>query len=268
MGSRCKEKSLRRFFLKICMFAGMKRGISRAIVIGINYTGETYALPDCEQDADMMAAMLESRGVEVHLQKGECSVSWLLSHLTITAATRQRPEDTLYIYFSGHGTQYPDASEPNGIGEALCFYNRKSRIIPLLKDNDLVAALDRIPGTKIVILDSCFSGGMNREAVEPIEGMQKKYLAFDPHTMPLFESIATRDVLRYTPQYFLFACSEEQVSYSTGNGGAFTLALHRCLQLGYCSLSKILKWTKPVLSNYGQTSTAHVVGGSYSKKII
>ena len=245
------------------MFAGMKR----AIVIGINYTGESYALPDCEQDADMMAAMLESKGVEVHLQKGECSARWLLSHLTITEATRQRPEDTLYIYFSGHGTQYPDKTEPNGIGEAICLYNKKGGMI-LLKDNDLVATLDRIPGTKIVILDSCFSGGMNRETMEPQPGMQKKYLAFDPHTMPLFESIATRDVFRMAPQYFLFACGEDQVSYSTGNGGAFTLALKKCDRFDYRSLSKILKVTRVMLIGSGQTPTAHVVGGSYSKRIL
>jgi hypothetical protein len=241
--------------------------MKRAIIIGLNYTGEPYALPDCERDADMMAAMLESRGVETFVQKGECSPNWLLSHLTITEATRQTIADTLYLYFSGHGTQFTDPTEPNGIGEALCLYSKKGGII-LLKDNDLVAALDRIPGTKIVIFDSCFSGGMNRETAEPQEGMQKKYLAFDPETMVMYESIARRDVLRYTPQYFLFACGEAQVSYSTGNGGAFTLALNQCQRLGYRTLSKILKWTKPLLNSYGQTPTAHVVGGSYSKKVI
>ena len=68
-----------------------------------------------------------------------------------------------------------------------------------------------------------FSGGMDREAVEPKEGMRRKHLAFDPETMVMFESIAKRDVFRFAPQYYLFACGEEQVSYSTGNGGAFTL---------------------------------------------
>lgn len=242
--------------------------MKRAIVIGINYTGEPYALPDCEQDADTMAAMLEKQGVETFVQKGECSPSWLLSHLTVTAAARQTTKDTLYIYFSGHGTQFPDPTEENGIGEALCFYDKRHGQIILLKDDDLVAALDRIPGTKIVILDSCFSGGMNRETVEPKEGMQRKSLEFDPETMVIYESIAKRDVFRFAPQYYLFACGEEQVSYSTGNGGAFTLALNRCAQLGYRTLSKILKTTKIVCAPYGQTPTAHVVGGSYSKKVI
>lgn len=241
--------------------------MKRAIVIGINYTGEPYALPDCEQDADTMAAILEKQGVETFVQKGECSPSWLLSHLTVTAAARQTTKDTLYIYFSGHGTQFPDPTEENGIGEALCLYSKKGGII-LLKDNDLKAALDRIPGIKIVILDSCFSGGMNRETFQPTSFERKKYLAFDPETMIMFESIAKRDVFRFAPQYYLFACGEEQVSYSTGNGGAFTLALKRCAQLGYRTLSKILKWTKPVLTTYGQTPTASVVGGSYSKKVI
>lgn len=241
--------------------------MKRAIIIGINYTGEPYALPDCEQDADTMAAMLKKQGVETFVQKGECSPNWLMSHLTVTAAARQTTKDTLYIYFSGHGTQFPDPTEENGIGEALCLYSKKGGII-LLKDNDLKAALDRIPGIKIVILDSCFSGGMNRETFQPTSFERKKYLAFDPETMIMFESIAKRDVFRFAPQYYLFACGEEQVSYSTGNGGAFTLALKRCAQLGYRTLSKILKWTKPVLTTYGQTPTASVVGGSYSKKVI
>jgi len=241
--------------------------MKRAIVIGINYTGEPYSLPDCEQDAHTMAAILEKQGVETFVQKGECSPSWLLSHLTVTAAANQKPGDTMYIYFSGHGTQFPDPTEPNGVGEALCLYSKKGGII-LLKDNDLVAAIDRIPGTKIVILDSCFSGGMNRETFQPTSFERKKYLAFDPETMVMYESIAKRDVFRFAPQYYLFACGEEQVSYSTGNGGAFTLALQQCQRLGYRTLSKILKWTKPVLNQYGQTPTAHVVGGSYSKKLI
>ena len=256
------EKVLPGFFRKSVIFAGMKR----AIIIGLNYTGEPYALPDCERDADMMAAMLESRGVETFVQKGECSANWLIQHLLHVEATRQTIADTLYIYFSGHGAQYRNLNERDATGEAICLY--KNQVLILLKDNDLVAALDRVPGTKIVIFDSCFSGGMNRETVEPQEGMQKKYLAFDPETMVMYESIAKRDVLRYTPQYFLFACAEEQVSYSTGNGGAFTLALNRCSQLGYRSLSKILRWTKVALIGSGQTPTAHVVGGSYSKRVI
>lgn len=242
--------------------------MKRAIIIGINYTGEPYALPDCEQDADTMAAMLKKQGVETFVQKGECSPSWLLSHLMNVEATRQKPGDALYIYFSGHGTQYRNLNERDSTGEALCFYDKRHGQIILLKDSDLVAALDRIPGTKIVILDSCFSGGMDREAVEPKEGMRRKHLAFDPETMVMFESIAKRDVFRMGPQYYLFACGEEQVSYSTGNGGAFTLALKRCAQLGYRTLSKILKTTKIVCAPYGQTPTAHVVGGSYSKKVI
>lgn len=241
--------------------------MKRAIIIGINYTGEAYALPDCEQDADTMAAMLEKQGVETFLQKGDCSPDWLLSHLAHVSATQQTAKDTLYIYFSGHGTQFPDPDEKNGTGEALCFYSKKGGIV-LLKDNDLVAAIDRIPGTKIVILDSCFSGGMNRDTVQPTSFERKKYLKFDPETMPVFESIVKRDVSRFLPQYFIFACAEDQVSYSTGNGGVFTLALKRCALLGYRSLSKILKTTKIVCATYGQTPTEYVVGGSYSKKVI
>lgn len=242
--------------------------MKRAIIIGINYTGEPYALPDCEQDADTMAAMLKKQGVETTVVKGDCSPSWFMSHLMHVATTEQEPKDTLYIYFSGHGTQFPDPTEENGIGEALCFYDKRHGQIVLLKDDDLVAALDRIPGTKIIIFDSCFSGGMDRDSVAPIEGIKRKSLQYDPDSMPFHGADITRDVLRLTPQYYLFACSEEQVSYSTGNGGVFTIALKQCDRFGYRTLSKIVKATKAACYSYGQAPTAHVVGGSYSKKVI
>lgn len=241
--------------------------MKRAIIIGLNYTGQPYALPDCEQDADMMAAMFEKQGVETFVQKGECSPNWLLSHLAHVAATQQGPKDTLYIYFSGHGTQFPDKTEKNETGEAICLYEKRKGIT-LLKDNDLVAAIDRIPGTKIIIFDSCFSGGMDRDAVAPIEGMKRKSLKYEADEMPFYSSDIARDVLRRTPQYYLFACSEEQVSYSTGNGGAFTIALKQCDRLGYRTLSKIVKAARAACYSYGQTPTASVVGGSYSKRVI
>lgn len=241
--------------------------MKRAIIIGINYAGQEYALPDCEQDADMMAEILERSGVETTVVKGECSPSWFMSHLMHVATTEQEPKDTLYIYFSGHGTQFPDKTEPNGIGEALCFYDKR-RGITLLKDNDLIAAIDRIPGTKIVIFDSCFSGGMDRDSVAPIEGMKRKSLQYDAETMPFHGSGISRDVLRLTPQYFLFACSEDQVSYSTGNGGAFTIALKQCDRFGYRTLLRVIKAAKAACYSYGQTPTASVIGGSHNKRIL
>lgn len=242
--------------------------MKRAIIIGLNYAGEPYALPDCEQDADMMDAILKKKGVDTYyVKRGECSPSWLLSHLINVEATRQKPGDTLYLYFSGHGTRFPDPTDENGIGEALCFYDKR-RGITLLKDSDLIAAIDRIPGTKIVILDSCFSGGMDMDVIPPIEGMKRKSLRYDADSMPFHGSEISRDAWTYVPQYFLFACSEDQASYSTGNGGAFTIALKQCDRFGYRTLSKILKATKAACYSYGQTPTARVVIGSYSKKII
>lgn len=237
--------------------------MKRAIIIGLNYTGEEYALPDCEIDAEIMAGMLDKAGVETTIITGECRPEWLVSHLINVEGTRMRKIDTLYLYFSGHGTQVQDKTESGNIGEAICLYDKRRGIVAL-RDDDLKAAIDRIPGTKIIILDSCFSGGMDRGAVEP--GLLRKYIAY-PH-MEIYRSYITRDVYRLTPQYFLFACGEGQVSYSTGNGGTFTLALKKCDMFNYRSLSKILNLTKIIVFAYGQTPTAHIVGGSYSKKIL
>ena len=241
--------------------------MKRAIIIGLNYAGTEYELPDCEVDAETMERILKRQGVETTVVKSECSASWLLSHLINVEATRQTTKDTLYLYFSGHGTQFPDKTEDGETGEAICLYEKRKGIV-LLKDNDLKAAIDRIPGTKIVVLDSCFSGGMGRDATPPIEGMQRKSLQYDPETMPFHSSGITRDVLRFAPQYYLFACMEHQLSYSTGIGGAFTLSIKRCAHLNYRTISKILRVSKIECAPLGQTPTAVVVGGSYSKRVI
>lgn len=242
--------------------------MKRAIVIGLNYTGEEYALPDCEIDAEIMAGMLDKAGVETTIITGECRPEWLVSHLVNVEGTRQRNADTLYIYFSGHGTQTYDRTESDYTGEAICLYDENKGIV-LLKDDDLRNALDKIPGTKIVILDSCFSGGMERAAMIGRAGYTRKSVPYNPDTMPIYKAPKT---LKTDPKppgktYFLFASAEDEYSYSTGDGGLFTKALKFGRANELKTISKLMKFAS-VFCAASQTPTAKIFGGNGNKIIL
>ncbi len=243
--------------------------MKRALVIGLNYTGEDYALPDCEKDADVMAAMLKNAGAEVSVTKGECSPESIISYLVTVAATQHKNGDTLYLYFSGHGTQFFDPLEPDSTGEAICLYDDRKGI-SILKDHDLRNALDKVPGAKIIILDSCFSGGMERAVMIHRPDYQKRALPFDEDTMRVYRAPKT---LKSDPKppgktYFLFASDEDEYSYSTGDGGLFTKALKfGRTQNDLKTISKLMKFAG-VFCASSQTPTYKIVGGNTSKRIL
>jgi hypothetical protein len=244
--------------------------MKRAIVIGLNYTGEDYDLPDCEIDADVMAALLRGgAGAQVEVTKGECSPESIVSYLVNVAATQQKNGDTLYLYFSGHGTQFFDPLEPDSTGEAICLYDDRKGI-SILKDHDLRNALDKIQGTKIVILDSCFSGGMERAAMIGRAGYTRKFVTYNPDTMPVYRAPKT---LKTDPKppgktYFLFASAENEYSYSTGDGGLFTKALKfGRTQNELKTISKLMKFAR-VFCAGSQTPTAKIFGGGSGNKVI
>lgn len=89
------------------------------------------------------------------------------THDSVVAAFRSignlaGPEDSFLFFFSGHGGQADVAvssTEPDGIAESLILYS-DSGSQNYLSDYELAQLLERV-GTriKIVMLDSCFSGG-------------------------------------------------------------------------------------------------------------
>lgn len=241
-------------------------GMKRAIIIGLNYTGTGYALQDCELDADNMAVMLEACGVECEVTKGEATPTALISYLTSVAAVQHRKTDTLYIYFSGHGTQIPGKTEADKYNEAICLYDDIRGIMPL-KDDDLRAALDQVPGTKIVVLDCCFAGGMEREVMRP--DRKAKFIQFaDGMTVYKIPDVLKREKAVSTGKtYFLFACQEREVSYSTGYGGLFTNALKTGRGNDLWTISKLLAFARVFCGN-SQTPMAKIVGGNANKRVL
>lgn len=194
----------------------------RALLIGQSYPNwSSGQLPGCANDAEAMRAMLATmtspayRSVDVK-KKLNLTASQILSNIS-TAFQRAKANDVSLFYYSGHG-----ASDYGW----LCGVDSGNYVTI----DQLRTALDKIPGKKIVILDSCYSGmaigkGVSDDIVFASE--KEAFQAINESIIATF-SAASKANLATSKYYVITACSKVQtsseVSYS-GNGkriGAFT----------------------------------------------
>lgn len=190
------------------------------LVVGLNYKGSPYELHGCEKDANAIAQRARDRGVFCSVLKGKIGSAYLLESLR-TIGEVAKPGDITYFYYSGHGTQWYDPAgdgEQDRQTEGICLWNGDE--IEVLPDDDLRAALLAIPGQVVVIFDSCFSGGMQRESAKP--GRSRRSIEFSDFRIvrPAEKNVAAAQKI-----YWLFACGEQEVSWETPAGGNFTVSL-------------------------------------------
>lgn len=131
------------------------------LIIGVNYKGNLAGIPPldlCEADAQLMEQSLRSQGrfTEVKALLGRMVTAQNIENAINELAGKVGPNDTVALYFSGHGTYQRDASAPNGIRNSIVMFER-----PHLPDNVLNDWVKKIPTAKLVwIFDCCFSGGI------------------------------------------------------------------------------------------------------------
>jgi len=144
-------------------------GTKRAVLIGINYTGQQGELSGCHNDVHNIKEYLK----EVHgFERGDMTVLMddgkhhdptkknIMTALT-TLVKRTQPGDAVFVHYSGHGGSVPDASgdEEDGMDETLIpvDYQSAGQII----DDDLYATLVcGMPAgvTMTCLMDCCHSG--------------------------------------------------------------------------------------------------------------
>jgi hypothetical protein len=140
---------------------GEKRRIAILAAIN-NYPGSANDLNGCLNDIDDVELKLKNEFPAFMIKKmkdSQVTVEGMYNQIkdvlvTLTAG------DVLYWHYSGHGTQIPSNSEPNGYHEALYLYNG-----PFLDDQ--VQELQALTPEGVHVIakfDSCFSGDMLRNS--------------------------------------------------------------------------------------------------------
>jgi PKD repeat protein len=154
-------------------------------------------------------------------------------HAALSLLSSASLDDTLLVFFSGHGMYYQDANgdEADGYDEALLFYDADR---PLL-DDTLALWLDDVPvGRLAVFIDSCYSGGQldsraaGRAAVSRVEAGEEGIL----EDLSRIGTHGPKDLDRLTRQLAaVSACRFNEVSWelATLRHGIFTSALLEAL---------------------------------------
>jgi len=136
--------------------------------------------------------------------------------------------DISYFYFSGHGvwknnTSYLCPTEAN-------YYAPMSTYISV---DELETALSAIPGTKVVFLDSCYSGGFIGKGKEEIIVSREELESFNDEVINTFSQAQLKGLLTTNQYKVLTSCHYYQeymgLSPTTPGDfepfGAFTMAL-------------------------------------------
>jgi hypothetical protein len=122
--------------------------------------------------------------------------------------------DILLIYYSGHGTNGYDSSEPDKYKEGIYLYDGT------FWDDEFTLLLQDIPtGAKVIIvLDSCFAHGSTTP--KSLTYRKEKFVKTEEMPPKGLKAILKSDVMNYI---VFAACGEDQTSSDTDKGGVFTL---------------------------------------------
>ena len=205
-----------------------------ALLIGINeyiYEG----IPDlkgCENDVNLMYQVLTTKygftrdniGV---LLSGSATKANMVVAFREWLIEKPNPDDTVILYYSGHGVQTVDMSgdEDDGFDEALCPTDVKpntaqTEFVNVLLDDELEDLLGQIPTDNVtIILDCCHSGTATKSLV-PVGMCSSRVinrdlvLAPNPNRIPLREQPRTgsrKDVAEMN-HVVITGCDDHEVS--------------------------------------------------------
>ena len=185
--------------------------VRRAVVIGErNYT-RASTLIACEYDAKAMTSMLKKTGYSSVTQKINASKATIKNAISSTFAAADSNDVSLF-YYSGHGAS--------------------SGALYTVDDNYIYTStladwLKSVPGTVVVILDSCYSGAVINKSADGVVSV-KSANEFNNNVINAFakvNSTAKSGEMCTSKFQVLTACKMTQTSlaYSTYYGTGYSL---------------------------------------------
>jgi hypothetical protein len=133
--------------------------------------------------------------------------------------------DISYFYFSGHGNYGEGFST-----SYICPTDYDGTVNFAISVDELESALSVIPGTKVVILDSCFSGGFIGKGKEEKIISKEEMVSFNDEIINVFSQAQSKGLLTTNQYKVLTACHYYQTSMDIPPG-LFTMVL--CDGCGY-----------------------------------
>jgi hypothetical protein len=143
-------------------------GTKRALLIAVN----TYqAVPSLAGSLNDVAAMREvlirrwgfdERNIRLITEQAATRAGILA---TLQQLVREAgPNDTVYVHYSGHGSQVQDLNgdEDDGLDETLVPHDGRTPGVPDILDDELDSLFSRLRATSVIVLDSCHSGTATR----------------------------------------------------------------------------------------------------------
>jgi metacaspase-1 len=229
----------------------MARGIS--VHIGLNkvdpehYDGWDGALTACENDANDMESLAQSRGFETSKLLTQQATADAITNAIESAAGELKSGDIFFVSYSGHGGQVEDknSEEEDTSDETWLAYDRQ------IVDDELYALWTKFEdGVRIIVLsDSCHSGSVtrrigDRESVpDPVETAEKaaqqsprfralprdKMIATYEQHQDLYDGIQKQVPSSETSEsqvgamvMLISGCQDDQLSRDGFTNGAFT----------------------------------------------
>lgn len=159
-----KLKSLFVFLLMVSISIPIFAGKRYGLIIGSNYKGNTAKIPElglCENDATYIKSQIQkaSKFDNVKILLGNQVTKDNIKNAISEIASKAGADDTVFLYFAGHGFYQRDTNAKNGMRNYIVCYNR-----PHLSDDELNDYLKEIKSPKTVFtLDCCFSGGIAKK---------------------------------------------------------------------------------------------------------
>lgn len=241
------------------------RGLVKALLVGINYTGTTNALSGCINDLNAMKNHImpkypgctnirELRDNSANAMPTKTAILNGLTWLT----TDLSAGDAIFFYYSGHGTQFAHLymDESDAKDECIVPYDGVSITAnKIIRDNELRSYLaERVPaGCRcFIMLDCCYSG----------TALDLRYLVVGSSASDIsYNAISTyRDVSGDI--LFMSACSDNELALERGGRGVFTQAVQEYWTSPNISVNTILWDVRRYLLNNGIAQTPQMSTGT------
>ncbi len=180
------------------------------IAIGNNYEGTDYSLPDCVLDTENAERACESFATVLRLNGRNATRERVRADL-VNFLGKLKRDDLALVYNSGHGTfdtikgKRYEAVVLDG-GELYYEFEMRADLLMRPKGTLLAAASD-----------SCYSGGLPRAIGNP-----HRFARAIPISMCKRHTVRVPERSVRLPNAGYTACSAKEVSYSTGQGGAWS----------------------------------------------